>query len=107
MPFLKRINTTFPSQSLLINELKDAFYSLKTNKASGADEIKFDVIKHCLGELFGPLKHLFDSSLQIGVFPYLLKIDIVSSVFETDNTADFRNYRPISVIPCFSKFLNA
>ena len=44
----------------------DAFYSLKANKSSGADEINFNVIKHCLGELCGPLKYLFDSSLQIG-----------------------------------------
>ena len=32
--FLKRVNTTMPSQSLSANELKDAFFSLKTNKKS-------------------------------------------------------------------------
>ena len=44
--FLKRANTALPSQSLSINELKDAFFSLKTNKSPGADDINFNVIKH-------------------------------------------------------------
>ena len=103
--FLKRVNTTLPSQSLSINELKDAFFFLKTNKSSGADEINFNVIKHCFGELCGPLKYLFDPSLQIGVFPHLLKIALVLPAFKTGDTADISNYRPISVLPCFSKIL--
>ena len=103
--FLKRVNTTLPSQSLSLNELKDAFFSLKTNKSPGADEINFNVIKHCFGELCGPLKYLFDLSLQSGVFPDLMKIAIVSPIFKTGDTADISNYRPISVLPCFSKIL--
>ena len=47
--FLKRVNTTLPSQSL-----KDASFSLKTNKSPGADKINFNVIKHCFEELCGP-----------------------------------------------------
>ena len=103
--FLKRVNTTLSSQSLSINELKDAFFSLKTNKSSGAAEINFNVFKHCFGELCGPLKYLFDSSLPSVVFPDLLKTAIVSPVFKTGDTADINNYRPISVLPCFSKML--
>ena len=103
--FLKRVDTTLPSQSLSINELKDVFFSLKTNKSSGADEINFNVIKYCFGELCGPPKYLFDSSLQSGIFPDLLKIAIVSPVFKTGDIADFSNYRPIFVFPCFSKIL--
>ena len=49
--FLERVNNTLSSQSLSINELKDPFFSLKTNKSPGADEINFNVIKYCFGEL--------------------------------------------------------
>ena len=103
--FLKRVNTTMPDQSLSANELKDAFFSLKTNKSPGADEINFNIIKHCFGELCGPLKYLFDLSLQSGVFPDLMKIAIVSPIFKTGDTTDISNYRTISVFPCFSKIL--
>ena len=81
------------------------FFSLNTNKSSGADEINFNVIKHCFGELCRPLKYLFDSQLKSGVFPDLIKIAIVSPVFKTGDTADVSNYRPVSVLPCFSKIL--
>ena len=94
-----------PSQSLPVNELKDASFPLNINKSSGADEINFNAIKHCFGVLCGPLNYLFDSSLQSGAFPDLLKIAIVSPVFKTGDTADISNYRPISVLPCFSKIL--
>ena len=85
--------------------MKDAFFSLKTSKSPGTDEINFNVIRHCFGELCGPLKYLFDLALQSGVFPDLMKIGIVSPIFKTGDTADISNYRPISVLPCFSKIL--
>ena len=94
-----------PSQSLSINELKDAFFSLKANKHSSADEINFNIIKPCFGELCSPLKYLFDSSLQSGVFPDLLKIAIVSPILKTGDIADISNLRSISVLLCFSKIL--
>ena len=104
--FLKRVNTTLPSQSLSKKELKDNFlFSLKTNKSPGADEINFNVIKHCFGELCGPYKYLFDSSLQNGVFPGIMIIAIVLPVFKTGITADVSNYPPVSVFPYFSKIL--
>ena len=103
--FLKRVNTALSSQSLSINGLKDAFFSLKTSKSPGANEINFSVIKHCFGELGGPHKYLVDSLLQSGVFPELMKITIVSPAFKTGDTADISNNCPISVLPCFSKTL--
>ena len=81
------------------------FFSLKTNKSHGADEINFNVIKNSLGELCGPPKYLFDSSLQNGVFPDLMEIAIVSPAFKTGNTAGISNYCPVSVLTCFSKIL--
>ena len=62
-------------------------------------------MKHCFGELCGPLNYFFDSSLQSGVFPDLMKVAIVSSVFKTGEIADISNYRPIYVFPCSSKIL--
>ena len=76
-----------------------------TYKIPCTDEINFNVIRHCFGELCGPLKHLLDSSLQRRVFPDLGEIAIVSPAFETGDTADISSYRPNSILPCFSKIL--
>ena len=80
-------------------------FFLKTNRNAGADEINFNVIQHCFGKLCGPYKNLSDTSLQSGLFLYLMKITIVSPVFKTGDTTDISHYRPISVLPCFSKIL--
>ena len=75
------------------------------NKSTGADEISFNVIKNCFGELSDILRYVFDLSLQTGIFPDPLKIAKVTSVFKTGDLKEISNYRPISVLPCFSKIL--
>ena len=66
--FRKKSSTSSPERYLTINELKDIFYSLKMNKSIGADEISFNVIKNCFGELIDILTFVFHISLQIGIF---------------------------------------
>ena len=88
-----------------INELKDIFLSLQTNKSPGHDEISFDVIKSCFGSLSKPLLHTFRLSLEEGIFPDNLKTAKVTPIFKAGDENDFGNYRPISVLSCFSKIL--
>ena len=58
--FLTKVITTLPERCVTINDLKDAFFSLKMKKSSGADEISFNVIKNCFGELSDTLRYVFD-----------------------------------------------
>ena len=103
--FVKKVETNLPSKALSINELKEAFYSLKINKSAGHDDIDFHVVKQCFGELSRPLKYLFDLSLQKGIFPNKMKIAKVTPIYKSGDTESLGNYRPISVLPCFSKIL--
>ena len=52
-----------------------------------------------------PLKYLFDMSLESGIFPNKLKIARVIPLYKAGDPANISNYRPISVLPCFSKML--
>ena len=90
---------------LSINELKEAFFSLKTNKSPGCDDINFNVVKKCFGESNEPLKHLFNLSLENGIFPEKMKIAKVIPLFENGDPENITNYHPISVLSCFSKVL--
>jgi hypothetical protein len=49
--------------------------------------------------------HIFNKSLSCGIFPDLLKIARIIPVFKNGNCGDPKNYRPISVLPSFSKIL--
>ena len=46
---------------------------------------------------------IFDSSLSLGIFPDSMKIAKVIQVFKAGKKELVSNYRPISVLPCFSK----
>ena len=103
--YITKANTSMESQPLSINELKDAFFSLKINKSPGHDGVSFNVIKICFGELCEPLEYLFNLSIVKGIFPDDLKISKVTPIYKADNSCNVSNYRPISVLPCFSKML--
>ena len=90
---------------MTVHELKEAFFYLKLNKSPGYDEVSFNVIKKCFGSLHKPLLHIFNVSLQNGTFPDELKIARVTPLFKNGSDSDLGNYRPISVLPCFSKIL--
>ena len=93
------------TKQLSINELKDAFFSLKINKSPGYDDISFNVLKKCFSSLCEPLKYLFNLSIEKGIFPDDIKIAKVTSIYKADDKSDLSNYRPISVLSCFSKIL--
>ena len=85
--------------------LANAFASLKTKKSSGYDDRSARVVKRVSDEIFVTVKHIFNMSLAKGVFPDKLKIARVTRIFEKGNNTLVTNFRPISVLPCFSKLL--
>ena len=88
-----------------MNELKEAIFSLKINKSPGYDNISFNVVRNCFGPLLKPLMAIFNLSLQKGCFPEEVKIARVTPIYKADDVNKIGNYRPISVLSCFSKIL--
>ena len=86
-------------------ELENSFASLKTDKSSEYDDISADVVKRVSDEIFVILKHIFNISLAKGAFSEKLKIARVTPILEKGSNTLVTNYRPISVLPCFSKLL--
>ena len=64
-----------------------------------------NVVKNCFGPLLKPLMYIFNLSLAKGIFPDDLKIARVTPVFKAGKENEVGNYRPISILPCFSKIL--
>ena len=81
----------------ILNDLK--------NSAAGHDDISPKIIKMCGNVFLKPLTHICNLSLINGCFPDQLKIAKVVPIHKSDNPNLFSNYRPISVLPVFSKVL--
>ena len=91
--------------NLTDDEIKEALRSLKPNKSPAYDNISSSVVNETSDILFTPLKYIFNLSLQQGIFAENLKIAKVSPVYKKDEEFLLINYRPISILRCFSEFL--
>ena len=63
------------------------------------------LLKKVINLIIEPLIHVCNLSLRTGVFPDKMKIASVLPVYKTGNVSVFGNYRPISILPQFSKKL--
>ena len=55
------------------------------------DKISFNVVKKCFSELYEPLKHVFNLSIETGEFPDKLKIVRVSPLHKAGDNSDLTN----------------
>ena len=102
---LPNITTALSDKPLSKKEFKDAFFALKTNKSPGYDNLHANIIRSMYHELKIPLMNIFSQYLSIGIFTDKMKIAKVSPIFKNGKKSIASNYRPIPVLPCFSKFL--
>ena len=86
-------------------EILKIISKLGSNKSAGHDDIKSDIVKQIADVIAIPLTIIFNISLSTGIVPDDLKIAKVVPIFKKDNPQVFGNYRPVSVLPCFSKLL--
>ncbi|XP_065652985.1 uncharacterized protein LOC136080294 [Hydra vulgaris] len=90
---------------LTFNEFEVAFKSLKRNKATGYDDINTNIVIDSYDVIKDILYKIFRASIAQGSFPDKLKIAKVTPIFKTGDRTNITNYRPISVLPVFSKIL--
>ena len=67
--------------------------------------MSINVIKHVATEISVPLSKIFNNSFQQGTVPCNMKIAKIIPIFKSGNSDQFCNYRPISLLPTFSKIL--
>ena len=76
-----------------------------SNKGPGNDNIGNFIIKKVANEIVKPLTMIFNLSISTGIVPEMLKIAKVVPIYKKNDAEKFSNYRPVSLLPCFSKIL--
>ena len=67
--------------------------------------INFALLKECISFIVKPVCHIANSSFEKAIFPERMKIAKVIPIFKSGKQDSFTNYRPVSLLPQFSKIL--
>lgn len=100
---LRNQNLNFSFVEVNSHEILQALNSLKKKHSRDCYDLNVVMIQ-ALGELLCvPLAKLFNKCIQQGAYPRELKISKTVPIFKTGDKTLPSNYRPVSLIPVFSK----
>ena len=80
-------------------------HSLKCNDSYCYEEISSRILKISAPYVLSPLTYIFNKILSAGTFLDRLKFSEVKPLFKKGDKTKFSNYRPVSVLPSFSKII--
>ena len=86
-------------------EVENVLSTIKAKRSEDIYGITTLTLKQVATYISKPLAEIFNRAMQQGVFPDKLKIARITPVLKKGDAKDCKNYRPISVLPAFSKVL--
>ena len=100
-----RNSTSMFLKSVSEEEVIKVVNSFKGKTSTGYDNIDMSILKKVINYIVQPLSKIFNQSFSQGVFPDKMKIAKVIPLFKSGEKGVFTNYRPVSLLPQFSKLL--
>ena len=100
-----RVSQSIYLEPLELNEIINSIHSLNMNKSIGHDSIPAFPLKIAATITAPYLQCFFDFSFGRGVFPENGTLTEIIPKYKKGNKDDPNNYRPISILTCFSKIL--
>ena len=101
--FSKKCNFSFSFKTVSLTDIEKEMKSLNTNKASHSSDIPTKILKLYV-DFFSPfILDYVNKSITSSIFPSILKLADIISVYTKDSRYEKSNYRPISVLPNLSK----
>ena len=97
------INKSFYLRPATFDEIHDIIKSMDYNKSLGPNSIPTYIMKLCNIFFSSCLLKVINLSFATGIFPDLCKIAKVVPIFKEEDPLKCSNYRPISLLPIFSK----
>ena len=100
-------NHTFKFRKVSVGEIIKSVKKLHPSKAYGPDQIPPSFVKDGINEICKPLEYLINMSLTTSTFPSVEKSARVKPIYKSDKRSMMNNYRPISILPVFSKVIES
>ena len=95
-----RVEETMFFEDIESHEIDSIIEKLNPNKSSDMSPRVLKIFKGTLSPTFATL---FNNCVNAGVFPDDLKVARVILLYKSGDRSDISNYRPISLLPVFSK----
>ena len=104
----KHYMKTYIDKSLFLSattteEIKNLISSLNHRKSVGPNSVPVNIVKDYVNILAEPITLLVNNSSLQGRFPDICKFAKVIPVFKKGDVFNYNNYRPILLLPIFSK----
>ncbi|KAL4120565.1 hypothetical protein QTP88_013235 [Uroleucon formosanum] len=99
---------TLPPKHIKPSEVEFISSKSAPHKTPGYDLITSEVASQLPKKAILSLSHIYNSMLRLSYFPLLWKFSIIIMIFKPGKLADSpSSYRPISLLPYFSKYLKS
>ena len=104
--YLNKINENiFFISPVTEEEVERELSKLNPNKSAGFEDLSIKIMRQLASHIKHPLTLIFNKSFTTGIITENLKISVITPVYKNEENNIFSNYRPVAVLPCFSKIL--
>ena len=104
--YIEHLNYPVLNSPLSINHLQlETIIKSLNPVGGGVDKISTKILLATYKNCMNHLVHFFNLCLRNAIFPNMLKVALITPIFKSGDKDKFTNYRPISLLPIFSKIL--
>ena len=96
-------NSTYLYEKYLTHKNPNSIFIRPTEEHEVESEI--NTLRNIYKEISKPLTHIYNQTFNTGIIPGQMKIALALAIHKANENNKFENYKPISVLTCFSKVL--
>ena len=105
LSYVKPVSEVFNLTNIPKADLRREISKAKSGKSAGLDKISNKLLKAAGKTIITSLQHIFNLSIDTGIFPDEMKHTKVTPIYKSGDKKDCGIYRPISVTSAVAKIL--
>ena len=100
---IQKENNEFNVKAASAGQIKKIIKGLNPKKAAGPDKVPVKIVKLAASVIDFHLTNIINNNLSNNAFSGSAKLASVRPIYKKDDRNEIKNYRPVSILNCFSK----